>query len=121
MPGTRKTEDEVRARLPLRPLEFSILLALAEGDLHGYGIAKRIAERDAGGVELAPGNLYGVLDRLIGGGLIEARRRRVGDGRRRDYGLTELGRRVASAEAERLREVVQTAIRLELLSGRTAR
>jgi DNA-binding PadR family transcriptional regulator len=121
MVDPRRSAESVRAKLPLRPLEFSILVALAEEDLHGYGIAKRIGERDAGGVELAPGNLYGVLDRLLEAGLIEAKRKRGGsETRGRDYGLTEYGRRVASAEAERLRDVLQTARRLDLLSGRLA-
>ncbi|MGH7576794.1 MAG: PadR family transcriptional regulator [Longimicrobiales bacterium] len=113
----RSEEDEARARLPLRPLEFAILLALAEEDLHGYGIAKRIAEREMGAVTLAPGNLYGVLDRLIADGLIE--RRRAGrESRRRAYRITPFGRRVAALEAARLSAVVRTAKRLDLAPGR---
>jgi DNA-binding PadR family transcriptional regulator len=107
---------DVSTLLPLRPLEFSILLALAEGDRYGYDIVKRIAERSGGGVQLAPGNLYQVMDRLIGEGLIEAKRRRdPRDERRRYYGITEHGRRVAAAEAARLEAVVRTARGLELL------
>jgi DNA-binding PadR family transcriptional regulator len=105
-----------RQLVPLKPLEFSILLALAEDDLHGYGIAKRIADRDVGGVDLAPGNLYAVLDRLIGLGLIEPLERRAGE-RRREYRITAFGRRVAGAEADRLRVLVGTARRLEILPG----
>lgn len=116
----RNEEDEARTRLPLRPLEFAILLALAEEDLHGYGIAKRIAERELGAVTLAPGNLYGVLDRLIADGLIE--RRRAGRGSRRwDYGITPFGRRVAALEAARLSAVVKTAKRLDLAPERPGR
>jgi DNA-binding PadR family transcriptional regulator len=110
------TDEKAARLLPLKPLEFAILIALAEEDLHGYGIARRIAERDAGGVTLAPGNLYGVLDRLIEQGLIEGKRKR-GERRRRDYAMTAFGRQVASAEASRLQEVLRTAKRLELLAG----
>lgn len=113
-------DDKARARLPLRPLEFAILLALAEEDLHGYGIAKRVADRELGGVTLAPGNLYGVLDRLIADGSIE--RRPAGrDPRRRDYGITAFGRRLAAREADRLSEVVRTAERLDLAPERSTR
>jgi DNA-binding PadR family transcriptional regulator len=100
--------------LPLKPLEFSILLALAEDDLHGYGIAKRISDRDVGGVDLAPGNLYAVLDRLIGLDLIEAMRKRAGE-RKREYRITSFGREVAAAEAVRLQVLVGTAKRLAIL------
>lgn len=110
---TKPTMDP-QAFLPLKPLEFSILLALAEDDLHGYGIAKRIADRDVGGVDLAPGNLYAVLDRLIGLGLIESMQRKPGE-RRREYRITRFGRVVAGAEADRLRVLVGTARRLEIL------
>lgn len=105
--------------LPLTPLAFSILIALVENDLHGYGIAKRIADRDAGAVTLAPGNLYAALDRLIDAGLIEPvapRARR--DARRREYRITEFGRNVAGLEAARLRDLVRTARRLAILPTR---
>jgi DNA-binding PadR family transcriptional regulator len=100
--------------LPLKPLEFAILVALAEGESYGYGIVKRIGERSGGGVRLAPGNLYQVLDRLIGAELIEAVVGEVSE-RRRYYGLTRFGRRVASAEAARLRDLLHTAEVLDLL------
>jgi DNA-binding PadR family transcriptional regulator len=107
--------------LPLAPLPFSILVALLEGDLHGYGIARRIADRDAGAVTLAPGNLYAALDRLISAGLAEPlpSRSLKRDGRRREYRITPLGRDVARLEAGRLQALVRTARRLALLpSGR---
>ena len=102
--------------LPLKPLEFSILLALTEGNLHGYGIVKRIAERDVGAVALAPGNLYVVLDRLMAAGLIDERRpRRQGNARRRYYGITPFGRQVVANEAARIADVMRTVRRLEIL------
>lgn len=108
--------------LPLRPLEFSILLALAEADRYGYDIVKRIAERSGGGVKLAPGNLYQVLDRLMAERLIQSKRRRDRtDGRRRYYGITAFGRRVVAAEAARLEELMRTARGLALLPSARGR
>lgn len=107
------------ALLPLKPLEFSILLVLAKEESYGYGIVKSIADREAGGLDLAPGNLYHVLDRMIADALIREAERRErpddADGRRRYYAITPFGRRVARAEARRLRAVVGTAEALELL------
>lgn len=95
--------------LPLRPLEFSILVALEEEERYGYDIVKRIGERSGGALKLAPGNLYGVLDRLLEAGLIEQTERvDEEDERRRYYATTRLGRRVLVAEAARLKEVLQT-------------
>jgi DNA-binding PadR family transcriptional regulator len=107
------------AMLPLKPIEFSVLVALAEQDRHGYGIVKRIAERSGGAVMLAPGNLYQVLDRLVDGGLIEERAgRQDGGSRRRYYGITGAGRQVATAEAARLKALVRTLDRLDLAPER---
>ena len=114
-----RNAEQAEALLPLKPLEFSILVALAEGASYGYGIVKRIGEKSGGSVKLAPGNLYQVLDRLIAAGLIEPVE--VADEeRRRWYGLTVYGRRVAAAEARRLRELMATVESLSLLpeSGR---
>lgn len=105
--------------LPLKPLDFSVLLVLTREESYGYGIVQEIADREGGGVELAPGNLYQVLDRMIEAGLIREAGRRDGpegaDGRRRYYAITDFGRQVASAEAGRLRAVLGTAEKLELL------
>jgi DNA-binding PadR family transcriptional regulator len=115
--GLPRRETDPAKLLPLTPLAFSILLALADQNLHGYGIAQRIGERDAGAISLAPGNLYAALDRLIEAGVVE----RVGsdkdspDARRgREYRLTALGRRTAALEASRLRTMLRTARRLEV-------
>lgn len=110
-------EDEgIRRLLPLRPLDFSILVALAAGELYGYSLAKRVAEDGGGAIRLAPSNLYHVLDRLIGSGLIESTERDdPEDVRRRYFALTPLGRQVAAAEARRLSQLMATAERLHLL------
>lgn len=112
----RNTPDATpRSLLPLKPLEFSVLLALAEEELHGYGIVKRIGDHSGGSVQVAPGNLYQVLDRMIGTGLVErVRRRDADDLRRRYYGITSLGRQVVVAEAARLRELLRRVDRLDI-------
>lgn len=102
----------------MKPLEFSVLLVLAEGAEYGYGIVKRIAEDRAGGIRLAPSNLYYVLDRMLSSGLVaEAKGEDDGsDGvRRRYYRITKLGRAVLREEARRLAELVRTAERLDLV------
>jgi DNA-binding PadR family transcriptional regulator len=99
-----------RAHLPLKPVDLELLLALADEERHGYGIVQAIAERTGGLLTLDPGNLYRVIKRLLGDGLVtEARERTTADAsgeRRRYYRLTPLGGRVLAAELERLRALV---------------
>jgi DNA-binding PadR family transcriptional regulator len=90
--------------LPLSPAAFAILLALADGEKHGYAIMQEAREHTA----MGPGTLYGSLDRLMAAGLI-VETRLDEDGRRRFYKLTALGRRVLSAEAARLEQAVTRA------------
>lgn len=98
--------------LPLRPVEFLLLLALAEQEQHGYGLTQEIAARTDGAVQLEPGNLYKVLKRLVADGLIEGADHRpvaeLENERRRYYRLTRLGARVAALEAERLEALLAT-------------
>lgn len=103
--------------LPLTPLSYQILLALADAPRHGYGIIKEIEARE--GEEAAPstGALYLALQRMEGEGRIEdapapADER---DGRRRYYRLTEAGRELARAESLRLAGLVAAARRKKLL------
>ena len=114
---TPRSPGTVAEHLPLKPLDFSVLLVLVEDEEYGYQMVKRIAETRAGEIRLAPSNLYNVLDRMIEAGLVEDRGRRSQDDRppRRYYGITALGRRVVSAEASRLQAVVRSAARLDLL------
>ncbi len=97
--------------LPLKPHWFHILLSLADQEQHGYGIMQEVLERTDGKVRLWPATLYGTLKRLIDAGLIEESDERpaaeLDDARRRYYRLTRLGRRVLTAESERLRELVR--------------
>ncbi len=97
--------------LPLKPVELHLLLALADGDLHGYGLTLAIAERSEGLIRLAPGNLYQVLKRLLANGLVAEAPRSASsdDHRRRLYRLTPLGGRVAAAELERLRALTTSS------------
>ncbi len=106
--------------LPLSPAAFHVLLALAEGERHGYGIIKDVESRTGGRVRMGPGTLYGAIKRMLDEGLIEESDERpdaaLDDERRRYYRLTEFGRRVAAAEAERLLGLVKVARAKRLLS-----
>ena len=103
--------DEIAAHLPLTPALFQVLLALADGDKHGYAILKEVGERTRGRVRPSTGTLYGIIKRLLHDELIAEQSRRPSrdDERRRYYRLTPLGRNVASAEAERMEEMIATA------------
>lgn len=98
--------------LPLKPQWFRILLSLAGGEQHGYGIMQDVLDRTTGKVHLWPATLYGSIKRLIEAELIEESDERpapeLDDARRRYYRLTDLGRRVPDAECERLQELVRT-------------
>ncbi len=107
-----KTND-VQSHLPLTPAMFQILLALADGEKHGYAILKEVALRTDDKVRLSAGTLYGNLARLESSGLlVESQKRpetRFDDERRRYYRLTEFGREVAVAEANRMDEALGQA------------
>jgi DNA-binding PadR family transcriptional regulator len=118
----RLTDDRITGHLPLTPAVFDILLALADGDRHGYAIAREVESRSGGRVRFGPGTLYGTLTRMLGAGLVrECDGPDEDDGpgvdRRRYYRLTTLGREVARAEARRLAELVNVAHAKSLLKG----
>src|SRR6516165_3307220 len=98
--------------IPLKTHWFHIMLALAGGEQHGYGIMQEVLDRTTGRVRLWPATLYGSIKRLIEAGLIEESDLRpapeLDDARRRYYRLTALGGRVLDAECERLQELVRT-------------
>jgi DNA-binding PadR family transcriptional regulator len=104
--------SDPRHHLPLKPVDLQLLLALAERELHGYGLVQAIAEQTDGVVTLEPGNLYRVIRRLLDDGLVaEADRRAapdLGEERRRYYRLTALGGRVLAAELRRLDALVRS-------------
>jgi DNA-binding PadR family transcriptional regulator len=98
--------------IPLKTHWFHIMLSLAGGEQHGYGIMQEVLNRTTGKVRLWPATLYGSVKRLIEAGLIEESDERpapeLDDARRRYYRLTPMGRRVLDAECERLQELVRT-------------
>lgn len=99
--------------LPLKPVAFQVLLSLASGEQHGYGLVQDIAARGALPKRLDPGNLYKSLRALLDDGLIVESDRRpaadLDDERRRYYRMTPLGRKVADAETARLERVARQA------------
>jgi DNA-binding PadR family transcriptional regulator len=101
--------------LPLTPAALNVLLALADGERHGYGIMLEVRERTGGKVRLGPGTLYGAIKRLKEGGMIEESGGKsddeADDERRRYYRLTGFGSEVLAAEVERLDSLVRAARR----------
>lgn len=112
-PGGRK--------VPLSPAVFHILLALATGEMHGYAIMHEVSILSDGQVNMGPGTLYGSIKKMLAEGLIEESARRpdpkLDDERRRYYRITEEGRRLLGAEAERLARLVRVAASRRLLRG----
>ena len=106
------TDADSQRFIPLRPQWFHILLSLAGGEQHGYGIMQDVLQRTNGKVRLWPATLYGSIKRLIEADLIEESDERpapeLDDARRRYYRLTPLGKRVLDAECERLQELVRS-------------
>lgn len=106
--------------LPLKTQWFHIMLSLAGGEQHGYGIMQEVLERTAGKVRLWPATLYGSIKRLIEADLIEESEHRpepeLDDARRRYYRLTPLGRRVLSAECDRLQDLVRAIRKKQALA-----
>jgi DNA-binding PadR family transcriptional regulator len=109
--STRSLDPE--KLLPLTPAVFHILLALADGERHGYAIMRDVAAATNNQIQMGPGTLYGTIKRMIAADLIEESDERpdpaMDDERRRYYRLTAFGRRVAAAEAERLSQLVRLA------------
>jgi DNA-binding PadR family transcriptional regulator len=108
-----KADRDPESFLPLTPAVFHILLALADGEKHGYGIMREITQRTGERQRMGPGTLYGSIARMLASGLIQESDERpdpaLDDERRRYYRLSHLGRRVAAAEAVRLAELVRIA------------
>jgi len=99
--------------LPLSLPIFHMLLALTEGERHGYALKREILQRTDGKVNLGSGALYGSINKMLEQGLIEESEERpdphLDDERRRYYRITPLGQRVVQAEAVRLRDLVRLA------------
>jgi len=111
--------------LPLKPVELLILMTVATGERHGYGIMLDIAERTEGAVRLEAGGLYRSIRRLLSDKLLTESARRpaadLDDERRRYYALSPLGKRVLAAEALRLRALVRAAEAIRIIDPEPAR
>jgi DNA-binding PadR family transcriptional regulator len=107
----RDIEDHIARMLPLAPAFLHILIALGEGERHGYGIMQEVSARTGGQVRMSPGTLYGSIKRMLADGLIEelTTGSAGADERRRYYRITRFGRRVAAAEADRLSALLSQA------------
>jgi DNA-binding PadR family transcriptional regulator len=90
-----------RHQVPLTPAVFHILLALADGPLHGYGIMQAVETSASGEPAMGPGTIYGSLQRMEEAGLVKELAARTDD-RRRVFSLQPAGRRALAMEAERL-------------------
>jgi DNA-binding PadR family transcriptional regulator len=108
----RRTKTDLWRFLPLKSQWFHILLALAGGEQHGYGIMQDVLQLTHGKVRLWPATLYGSIKRLTEAELIEESDERpapeLDDARRRYYRITAFGRQVLDAECQRLEELVRT-------------
>jgi DNA-binding PadR family transcriptional regulator len=107
VPPTKQSLSE----LPLPPAIYLILLALNDGEAHGYRIRTAVIERSGGLVTLDPGSLYRRIARLVDDGVIaeSLAPHAEDDERRRYYRLTPLGRRLFAAETERMATLVGAA------------
>ena len=106
----------------LTPAVFHILLALADGESHGYGIMRDVERFTNGGTRLGPGTLYRSIQRMLVDGLIEelamALHDEADEDRRRYYRLTARGLAAAQREAQRLADLVDAARHRDLLPPR---
>jgi DNA-binding PadR family transcriptional regulator len=109
----KPTSTTIDDLLPLKAIDFEVLLALHDEELHGYGMAKSIEARTKGRLRLEPANLYRRIARLVDSGLVEAAARRrsanATDERRRYFRITKLGLSVLKAETLRMRDQVEAA------------
>jgi DNA-binding PadR family transcriptional regulator len=109
----KRNERDPETHLPHTPAEFEVLIALADGEKHGYAILKEVTRRSGGEVKFGTATLYAILRRFVSEGLlVESGERPVAsldDERRRYFALTDFGRRVAAAEAERMETALAMA------------
>jgi DNA-binding PadR family transcriptional regulator len=121
---SRQPAADPRSLLPLTPIVFQVLLALSDGDRHGYGIIREVDQRTDGLIVLRTGTLYTVLKRLLELDLVEESDKRPApdedDERRRYYRVTAFGKAVTEAEARRLEGVVALARVKRVLKTGTA-
>ena len=108
-----ETEKEPQDLLPLPPAQLHILLALVDGEKHGYAVMSEVEQMTDGEVSMGPGTLYGAIKRMLNAGLIEESDDRpdpeLDDQRRRYYRTTGFGARVLDAELSRLVQLIRAA------------
>jgi len=118
----RNSDIDPESLLPLPQAAFHILVALAQGDRHGYAIMQDVAAGTGGNLKVNPGTLYTTIRRLLEQGLVieldERPDPEEDDERRRYYRLSDLGRQVAKAEAARLRQTLAFARQAGLIQKR---
>ena len=106
-------EEQMADETPLTPAVFHIMLALADGERHGYSILREVERYTEGRLKLGPTTLYRSIRQMLAAGYIEESEARpdpeLDDERRRYYRLTDAGRRVALAETRRLARLVNLA------------
>ncbi len=113
---TNSTPD-IESFLPLRPVEYHVLLSLSDGIRHGYRIIQESTERSGDEVISDVATLYRALKRMVEGGLIEPADSPDDDARRSCYAITALGRQVARAESRRMAALLRSASAVGLLEG----
>ncbi len=105
--------ETTNSKSPLTPAVFHILLALSDGERHGYGIMKQVEADSQGKVSMGPGTLYGSLKRMLEAGLVKESDKRVDpemdDERRIYYQITAVGAQALAAELERYKRIVTLA------------
>ena len=113
MTNVNRNERRAQELLPLTPGMFHVLIALADGEKHGYAVIKEVARRTDGAIRLSAGTLYTLIRRFVQEGVIAESAERpdpaLDDERRRYYRLTEFGREVARAEAARMESTLNMA------------
>lgn len=116
-----EASSQIDALLPVPASAMHILVALADGEKHGYAIMRDILDHSGGTITMGSGTLYGSIKRMLAQGLIEETDERpdpaLDDQRRRYYRLTALGHRVGAAESARLEALVRAA-RMRRLGAR---
>jgi len=114
----KASQTNPRDRLPLKDLEFQILLALMDGERHGWSIVKELQEQRSGRKRILPGSFYRTLNGMLQENLIEESERQqaadAGDERRKYFKLTDFGIAVCLAEVDRLEALVARARSMEI-------
>ena len=120
-PSTSASRSQPQEPVRLKPTFYNILLALGDGEMHGYAIMQSLLEKSGGREQILPGSLYGSIARMVKDGLIEdidpPEADASGGPQRRYYRRSELGHAMARAESERLQALLKMAVDQDLIPG----